>query len=114
MAEQVNISHKRGDSWGGWPEVTINLNAAPLDLTGSSILLQVRKSPTAPEVAAEWATGDGITILDPEAGQFAVEGRIIDLLAGTYVYDVELTLASGRVLTPIYGTFEILTDVSRP
>lgn len=75
MAEQVNISHKRGDTWGGWPEVTIALNAAPLDLTGASILMQLRKSPTAPDVAAEWATGDGITLPDPEAGKFAVAWR---------------------------------------
>jgi len=104
-----DILHKRGDTWLGWPEVEILLNGEPLDLTGATFLMQARRSATAPEVAFSFEP----VATEPAEGKLAVPGAIIDAPAGAYVYDVEITLSSGRVLTPISGTFTITPDVSR-
>jgi hypothetical protein len=105
-----DISHKRGDTWQGWPEVEILLNGEPLDLTGASFRMQARRSATAPDVAFFFEP----VATEPAEGKFAVPGAIIEAPAGAYVYDVEITLSSGRVLTPISGSFTITPDVSRP
>jgi hypothetical protein len=110
MPEEINISARRGDTWLGWPEVEILLNDAPLDLTGAAFLMQARRSATAPEVAFEFEP----VATAPAEGKFTVPASVIDAPAGSFVYDCQVTLASGRVLTPISGTFEILADVSRP
>ena len=109
MPQDVNITHKRGDSWSGWAEVEILLNGEPLDLTGASFLMQARRSATSPEVAFSFEP----VATEPNEGKFMVPGAVIDAPAAQYVYDVELTLASGRVLTPISGVFTITPDCSR-
>ncbi|WP_035606258.1 hypothetical protein [Haloferula sp. BvORR071] len=113
MAETISITQKRGDTWAGWSQVEILVNDEALDLTGAAILMQFRRSHTSPEVAKEFSTGNGITITAPTEGKFSVAPAILDMVASTYVFDVQLTLASGRVLTPISGTFTLTPDVSR-
>lgn len=109
----MQIEHVRGDTWQGWPQVEILLNGEPLDLTGASILMQFRRSHTAPEVAKEFSTGNGITITDGPAGKFSVAPAILGMVSASFVWDVQLTLSSGRVLTPLAGTLFLTPDVSR-
>lgn len=105
----ITIDHLRGDTWLGYPSISVQLNGEPLDLSGANILMQMRRSPSASEVAKEFT----VTMVDELAGAFRVEPTIMDCPPSTYFADIELTLADGRVLTVISLIFNILPDVSR-
>ncbi len=105
---------KRGDSWQGLGLITVKLNDAALDLTGASVLMQLRKRPVHGKTIAEWSTARGsIEMIDTANGQFKVVGRVMNVPAGSYAWDIEITLADGRVITIAQGTWRILQDVSR-
>ncbi len=107
----------RGDTYT--LDLTVTLDALPLDLTGATIKLTAKRS-----------------IADSDAdAAFQVEGTLLDAAAGlaqvvipatatndrtaypddgtTLVYDLELTEQGGRRTTLEVGTFQILADVSR-
>lgn len=115
MPQEIELTpHLRGDTWAGFAEIEILLNGEPVDLTGASARMQIRRSKGSPTLLMEWSTSDDtITLTEPSEGKFAVVGRVIDLPAGSVVWDIELTLASGRVLTVAGGSWEILGDVTR-
>ena len=114
MATTVLNSHKRGDTFLGISEIEVLINGVAVDITGASILMQLKKVAGSSDVAKEFSTDNAlITITDATAGKFAIESCIIDIIPFNYVYDIEVTLATGRVLTVVEGTWEILADVSR-
>jgi hypothetical protein len=114
MQEISLTPHVRGDSWQGFAEIAVTLNGDPLDLSGASARMQIRRSKGSPTVLLEWSTGDDtISFTEPSEGKFAIAGRVIDLPPGEVVFDIELTLASGRVLTVAGGSWLIVGDVTR-
>lgn len=106
-----DFSHKRGDTYNG-AEFTITVNSSPLDLTGASFLCQFKSTPLSAPVLT-FTLGAGISLVTPAAGVFKFDSQIINLPAGSYVYDVQITLANGTVKTYISGTMTIIEDVSR-
>lgn len=109
MAEAVTITQTRGDTWAGLL-VEILLNGEPLDLTGATTLCQFRRSHTAPEIAKELT----VTVTNGAAGLLTIEPTTFEMPPRTYVGDLQLTLSSGRVLTPISFSLVLTPDVSRP
>lgn len=105
---------QRGDTWQGLGMVQIELNEAGMDLTGATITMQLRRRPAHGTAVATWSTTNGtITFLDAAAGTFKVHPRIMDFQAGVYHWDIELKLASGRIMTIARGTLELVQDVTR-
>lgn len=106
--------HKKGDTYLGLGPITVQINSIPLNLSGASIRMQIRKQKEWASYAHEWNTESGtISILNPLSGEFFVESGIIDVPAHNYYFDIEITTNDGRVITPIEGTWEILSDVTR-
>ena len=103
-----DITHRRGDTYQG-AAFSFSLNGSPLDLTGAAVLMQIKKNSADSTAVLEFTEADG-TIDD---NTFALSPVIIGVAPRAYVYDLQITLASGRVITPVSGTFEILSDVSR-
>ena len=112
--EVLNFSAYRGDSWSG-KTLQINLNGVPLNLTGASVLMQLKKSGSDDVSAFEFSTANGrIFITNPTTtGFFTINETVINIIPREYVYDMQITLASGKVVTPIGGKFTIESDVSR-
>lgn len=105
---------RRGDTWAGLGSVTVKVDGAPLDLTGAKIEMQLRRTPRHAKVMLEWSTlYETIEFVDALNGVFRVLSRKMDVPAGSYHWDIELTLASGRVLTIAAGTWSIGQDVTR-
>lgn len=108
-----NLSAKRGDSWSGFMS-QITMNGTPLNLSGSLIKMDLKKdSCDCSAVLALSSPDAGITILNPLSGIFQVDPRIIDILPRDYDYDIQITLSSLQVITPMGGIFTILSDVTR-
>lgn len=122
LMQNYNIPrHRRGDTWLGIPEISINIGTEPLNLDGAVIRMQVRRNPDAKDIIMEWSTEDNtIEILNNEEGKFRVNGRVIDILAGKYYYDIEINTLTTlplpdnrRIITVLGGSWEIIRDVTR-
>lgn len=104
--------HRKGDTFEA---LTFNyvVNGSPSDLTGAAILMDLRVTPqTAP--ALTLSVGSGITITDDTGGVFNIDKQIIDIAPAEYLYDIEITFASGDVKTWVSGNWTIFQDISRP
>jgi hypothetical protein len=110
----LQFTHIKGDTFD---EVAFQLkiNDTVVDLTGATIKMQLRKSysDTAAALSLTSVSSAGITITDAVTGQFKINSQIIDIEVYNYVYDIQITLASGVVKTYVQGGFNITNEVTR-
>jgi hypothetical protein len=103
-------THRKGDTFKG-VIFAVLVNDVALDLTNAYIRMDMRLTPKKESVKRLTSeTNGGITILDD--GKFQINKQIVDVPAAKYVYDIEITLASGDVDTYIAGTWTIVQDVT--
>ena len=92
----------------------------PIDLTGASARMQVRQNLTdrTLDPLLELTTPGvdlpgGLVISDAANGRIEIQSiNTVNLAAGGYWYDIEITLASGIVKTYIFGAWQILEEVT--
>lgn len=109
-----NWSHLKGDTYPRENDFlyTITKNGAPLDLTDAIIDIEFRVAADHDPIMT-WSTEtDKIIIVDPTAGQFKYAEQIIDIKAGTYNYDVQITIDE-EVLTPLKGKLTVVQDITQ-
>jgi len=108
---QYNVKIWRNDSWA--QVFALLADTTPIDLSGSTILIQVRPTPSSSEVALELTTDDSsIGIGGIDSNQITLN-KIVDIPAGTYVYDMNVTFPSGEVKTYLWGNFIVTEDISK-
>jgi hypothetical protein len=102
--------HIKGDTFEG-KVFTILINGTPANLNGATIKMDLRKNKkeTTP-LTLRLANGSGITILTN--GSFQIDPQVIDIPSEDYVYDIEITFASGEVKTWIEGILPITQDIT--
>lgn len=109
-------AHRRGDTFGGQLfsfREEINDVLVPIDLTGTSIILQLKILENC-KFSFEFSTENLlITLPDPAMGQVYLESTIIDILEGLYLYDMQITFPDGVVRTWIKGNWPITKRISR-
>lgn len=105
-------NHIKGDTFPG-VSFTITVNGSPLDLTNATVRLYLRNKYKILKhrFSTDVAIG-GMTITDPTNGIVRLDEQIVDVAAGTYNYDLEITLVTGEVYTYVNGTWTILQDVT--
>ena len=86
----------------------ISINSVPLDLTGATISMQIRKDFGAPVVYTP-----ALSILDAVNGVLAIDEQIIDIAACVYKWDLRIQLASGKVHNWTGGNFTVKDVVTR-
>ena len=86
---------------------TINVNNAPLDLTGA--LIEMRITVCKKIVLFSTQTGNEKLkiIAPPTSGIFELSKHIISLSTGNYPYEMVFTLQDGTVKTYFHGTWLI-------
>lgn len=108
---QYNVKIWRGDSWT--QTFAILADTTPVDLSGCTILVQVRPTPSSSTVALELTTADStIGIGGVDYNQITLN-KIVNVAAGAYVYDMNVTFPSGEVKTYLWGNFIVQEDVSK-
>jgi len=107
---QYNVKIWRNDTWA--QVFSITSNEVAVDLSGSTILIQVRQTPASTNVELELQTGTSITIGGVGKNEITLNKKV-DIAAGNYVYDMNVTFPSGLVKTYIYGTFLVQEDITR-
>jgi len=89
-------------------------SGAPMDLTGTSICMQVRPTEEGKLMLELRSPANGITFIDAAAGEIRIdEIERVTLPAGVYYWDLQITFASGVRATYIKGTWKILNDITR-
>ena len=87
---------------------------APVDLSGASCLLTVRKAATDPDPLLALV---GVLAADPTTGvvDFFFQTRdTAGIAPGLYIYDVDVTLASGNSYTALGGVLELEATATQP
>ena len=87
----------------------------PVNLSGYTAAMQIRRRASAPVVLSAATGGAGIT-LGGVAGTVAVTFPATDtddVKSGRYVYDLELTSAGGEVTRLIEGTVTVTPEVTQ-
>lgn len=108
---QYNVKIWRNDSWA--QTFALLADTTPIDLSGCTILIQVRPTPTSTSIALELTTDDSsIGIGGVDSNQITLN-KIVDVAAGTYVYDMNVTFPSGEVKTYLWGNFIVTEDISK-
>ena len=109
---QYNVKIWRNDSWS--QVFAILADTTPVDLSGCTILIQVRPTPTSATIALTLSTADSsISIGGVNRNQITLNKKV-DVTAGSYVYDMNVTFPSGEVKTYIWGNFIVQEDISKP
>jgi len=100
----------------------INDSSGAIDITTGTIRASIRKTADAATVEADV----DITIVSAVDGSFlwefsasstaAITADPVDELAAasTYVWDMEIEFASGRIIPLLYGTVNIYREVTKP
>lgn len=86
----------------------------PVDLTGYTAKMQIRKSPGAPVILEISSTNGRLTFDRPNGLiNLVVPASVTAALpAGIYKYDLDLTDQNGFVTRFIYGNFEIIGTIT--
>lgn len=84
-----------------------------IDLTGATVKCQFRIGDKQGQLKVDLAIATGITIDDATGGVLSIDQiDPLDWAGGTYFYDVEITLADGRVKTYVGGTMKVVDTVT--
>lgn len=112
----LNITINQGASWDltltwktGDPSTLVNL-------TGYTARMQIRKKHSAYEIAATLTTQNGKIVLGGALGTIALALTATEtsaLIAGKYVYDLELVSSSGYVTRLVEGSVRVSPEVTR-
>lgn len=108
----MNFEHIKGDSFEA-VNFQVNLNAVPLNLTGCTLKMQLRKEYQGLVFLNLTSVANaGLTIVSPTAGTFRINKQIINIDPFDYLYDIELVKADGTVKTYISGIFSVTNNVT--
>lgn len=105
----------RGDSFLARPIAELSRAGDPLEVVAARMQVRVAGWGT---LLLEWSTAaDSISIVgDPVPNTVTLgvktDSEMADLPTGVHVYDLEVTLADGTVMTLLAGRFPIVPDTS--
>lgn len=98
-----------GDTWPGIV-FSIEVDSVAEDFTGCIVEIAFKKSHLTSTVSLLLSTETSdITI---STNVITVEPRILELLPGSYIYDLQVTYPDSRVRTFLKGSFKVLRDVT--
>src|SRR5689334_2387709 len=101
--------HYRGDDWLGIIFSLYDESDSPVDMTGATAKMQLRKTKGS-NVILEWNTSDNtITVSGNQISVNARTGSTMDIAEYKYLYDLEVVL-SGKRITRVEGVFPIKDD----
>ena len=108
-------SHITGDTWKGIYQITILRNNVPINLTDCKIKIQFRSTfnLASPVVMQLLSDDNDIIFVTPSLGIISIPERDVDIPVGSYNYDLLVIKPSGKKITYLTGTWEILPRITR-
>jgi hypothetical protein len=103
----------QGDDFSGIKYQMYDVDDVPSDFTGATAKMQVRIN-SEEDVVLEWNTSDNsIVITGNEVFVKEKAGIDMDIPAGKYKYDLQLTYSDGVISTIVYGLFIVKSDITK-
>ncbi len=109
-AVSYDIEVYEGDTTGMVLTFTDTSEARAYDLTGAVIIMQIKTAPGG-VLQQEFSTTDGDIVISGAGSNIVTIKGWEDLTVGTYVYDLQVTLA-GEVRTYLVGAVRVTQDVT--
>ena len=112
-AGELNLAIEQGATFS--QTLTWKIDNILVNLTGYTARLQARTDVTAPTTILSLTQAAGIT-LGGAAGTIVIAQSATQtaaLVAGNYVYDLELVSSAGVVTRLVQGTFTVSAEVTR-
>jgi hypothetical protein len=109
----VPVQHLQAYQGDDWDEIA---DFGGADITGASLWLTVKRYPSDADNVAilQISSPSGITILSATSASFSIPRATLAAAPhGSWHYDVQALLASGKKRTALRGTFEILPEITR-
>ena len=108
---QYNVQIWRNDTWS--QVFAIKANEIPVDLTGCTITIQVRKKANSVTSELTLSTEDGsISIVGDDNNQIILNKQVT-IASGSYLYDMNVSFPSGEIKTYIWGSFLVQEDITK-
>jgi hypothetical protein len=97
-----------------WQQFSLKLGGTPIDLTGATVSMQVRKRGNLPPIIdLSSSGGTGILITDAAGGVFRIGGFLNPNTNIVARYDIQVTFPSGDIRTFLSGSYEIHQQVTQ-
>ena len=110
IPETWNMTLYKGDNWPPYSFRVVDESGAGVDMSGQEVLMQVKHRMGDSDAVKELTHLSGFKI----AGDLVTfdESLIVDMPAGAYNYDIELTI-NGKKYTQYAGLITVKQDTSR-
>jgi hypothetical protein len=120
IGEELNVTIRQGATCGPFSATMTNPDGSTVDLTGCTIVGEIRKKPHDDTIVLNWR----ITITDAPNGkyQFLLTdedttpldcGDSLESSKSQYVHDIELHDSLGQVIPLYYGVVSVFREVTR-
>jgi hypothetical protein len=107
---KLDIQIWRNDTWQ--QVFTLLADTTPINLSSATVYIQVRKG-CAGTLALSLTNSSGVTIGGVSNNQITVN-KLVDIVKGNYVWDMQVTFTTGVVKTYLEGDFIVYDDVTKP
>jgi hypothetical protein len=108
---QYNVQIWRNDSW--LQTFSILADTVPVNLTGSTITIQVRKTASASSIDLTLSTADSTISIGGASFNQITLNKKVTIAAGSYLYDMNVSFPSGVVKTYVWGSFFVQEDITK-
>jgi hypothetical protein len=109
LAQDVQFNIYKGDSF----QVVLTFtdeNNDPINLSTAAVKMQIKKIPTLTSALLTIDETTGIVVSGADSNIVTID-KIIDLAAGVYFYDIQMTFSS-KVVTYVKGRFVVNQDIT--
>jgi hypothetical protein len=112
MAGNHDFSIDQGTTWNR--ELTLEQDSNPVDLSGFSARMQLRRTRSQTEYDLSLTTENGGLTIEPLTGKITISLTAAQtaLLSGSYFYDLE-TVSGGTVIRWLEGKVNLSPEVTR-
>jgi len=109
MAGRADLVIYQGDDWGA--TVNVKNGTGPADITGFTAKAQIRQdvADNDPDVNVEITT----VVSSPTVELTIPAAATVDLICGSYVWDLQLTSPAGQITTILAGNVSVTQEVTR-
>ena len=115
-AATVNLTIEQGATWSQSIQWKTDTPAAAVNLTGYTARMQARRTAASADEAVELTTENGRIAITTATGTITLSltaAVTAGLVAGGYVYDLELVSSGGAVTRLAQGALTISAEVTR-
>ena len=111
-----DINTYKGDTWNGIKSVELLKSGVPIVIPDTAkIYMQIKTDSEDTISVLSLSTDNGtIDIIDGPNGKFRINPIIVNIAAGSYVYDVQINFSSTEIKTYLKGNFTVVQDVTVP